>query len=220
LNPQILQLRQQLQSSYPSALVGPSAPLPQSAVEGVGCLDAIGGLPQGRVTEVVARSGSGLFLGAFLRALEEAGQRAALIDGRDVLDPQSMGAELCQQLLWVRCCEAEEAIQAADLLLRDGNLPVVILDLQLSAQRELREIPSHGWYRLRNLAEETDTTLLVLSRSRLVPCAALRLELREDFSLNALEWPRQELEQRLRVEALRRQRGAWTEPEEQTRKAG
>lgn len=220
MNSRILQLRQQLQSSYPAAQAGLGGALPQSAVTGVSCLDAVGGVPQGRVTEVVVRGGGSLFLGVLLRALEKAGQRAALIDGRDVLDPQSLGSELCQGLLWVRCGEAEKAMQAADLLLRDGNLPFVILDLQWCAQRELRALPNHGWYRLRNLAEETDTTLLVLSRGRMVPCAVLRLELRGAFSLHDLERPRMELEQALKADVLRTQRGVWGEQKAEPRKAG
>lgn len=175
----------------------------ESAISGLRCLDEVGGVPRGRLTEVVAPQGSGAFLGMVLRALATEGKRAALIDGRNALDPQSLGPELCRNVLWVRCCEATEAIKAADLLLRDGNLPVVILDLQMNTQRDLAEIPNPTWYRLRNLAEETDTALLTLTETRRVPCAALRLELRSDLTMESLETPRRDVEARLRVAVLR-----------------
>jgi hypothetical protein len=59
---------------------------------------------------------------------------------------------ILRQLLWMRCTKALEAVKAADLLLRDGNFPLVIVDLILNSPEELRKIPQTTWYRLQRLA--------------------------------------------------------------------
>src|SRR4051794_39018078 len=82
-----------------------------------------GGLWKGGMVEIVAprRTSGGASL---LRGLltHTAGQNlwAALIDGADSFDPQLAGAQTLSRLLWIRCHSAAEAMQSADLLLRDG----------------------------------------------------------------------------------------------------
>ena len=53
-----------------------------------------------------------------------------MIDGRDTFDPQSQPPGACDSLLWIRCRAAKDAVRAADLLLRDGNLPLLLIDLE------------------------------------------------------------------------------------------
>lgn len=122
----------------------------------------------GRLVEVVG-STSSLLLRQFC-----AGQKTALIDGADALDPSSIDSLDLQRLLWVRCHKATEAIRAADLLLRDGNLPIVLLDLRLLPQRELLSLPSSVWHRLRMLAERGNAAVAVFSPCKVVACAAQR----------------------------------------------
>jgi hypothetical protein len=100
-----------------------------------------------------------------------------LIDGRDSFDPTTNGSEACGQLLWVRCRQASEAIQAADLLLRDGNLPLILMDLQLNASKELNRIPGTTWFRLRNLAEQTAAALITITPAPIITSAHQRLHL-------------------------------------------
>ncbi len=113
----------------------------------------------------------------------------ALIDGRDSFDPASYGPAACARLLWVRCHHADESLRCTDLLLRDGNLPLLVLDLQLNPAAELNAIPTSSWYRLRNLARQSGSTLLAFTPRPLIPAAALQLTLTNSFHLHHLESP-------------------------------
>jgi hypothetical protein len=115
------------------------------------------------------------------------GQFTALIDGCDSFDPQSLGHACLRQLLWVRSQKAFDAIKAADLLLRDGNFPLVIVDLVLNPPDELRKIPQTSWYRLQRLAEAVPTACLILTRRSLVSSAQLKLVLENWWTLATLD---------------------------------
>lgn len=128
----------------------------------------------------------------------------ALIDARDRFDPASFTTDACRRLLWLRCRETREALQSADLLLRDGNLPVVLLDLSALPARELRRIPTATWHRLRQLAEASACTLLALTPTPLIPRASLRLRLTREFTLQDLDCSRCELLPQLQAETTRR----------------
>src|SRR6185437_11004423 len=88
---------------------------------------------------------------------------------------------------WVRCSKASEGVKAADLLLRDGNFPLVIVDLVLNPPDELRKIPQTSWYRLQRLAEAVPTACLVLNRQSLVSSAQLKIVLENSWTLADLE---------------------------------
>jgi hypothetical protein len=111
----------------------------------------------------------------------------ALIDGCDSFDPQPLGNAGLQHLLWVRCNKACEAIKAADLLLRDGNFPLVIVDLVLNPRAELRKIPQTNWYRLQRLVEPTSVACLVLIRQSMVGSAQLKIVLENLWTLDTFE---------------------------------
>jgi hypothetical protein len=105
----------------------------------------------------------------------------------------------------VRCQKAMEAIQAADFLLRDGNFPLVVLDLVLNAVEELRKIPQTHWYRLQRLVEAAPTAFLVLTRRSMISSAQLKVSLDNAWQLNDLE--KQDQTRELRV-AVNRVHGA------------
>ena len=111
----------------------------------------------------------------------------ALIDGRDSFDPCGLDNDFLRCLLWIRCSKASEAIKAADLLLRDGNFPFVIVDLVLNSPEELRKIPQTNWYRLQRLVELAPTACLVLTRYEMVGSAKLKLVLENSWNLETLE---------------------------------
>jgi hypothetical protein len=92
-----------------------------------------------------------------------------------------------QQLLWVRCSKAFEGVKAADLLLRDGNFPLVIVDLVLNGTDELRKIPQTNWYRLQRLVEMVPTACLVLTRYEMVSSAQLKLILENSWDIQTFE---------------------------------
>ena len=146
-----------------------------------------GGLPKGAITELITpprSAGSASLVHAFIHTAYRDKYFVALIDGRDSFDPQSIGTAALPHLLWIRCHKASEAMQAADLLLRDGNFPLVILDLVLNPLAELRKIPSSNWYRLQRLVETIATAFVVLTRSNTVSSAQLKIVLENSWTLN------------------------------------
>jgi hypothetical protein len=149
-----------------------------------------GGLPKGAITEISSPSqsaGSASLITGFVEAAANSKYFIALIDGRDSFDPAPLRHSALRHLLWVRCAEAVEAFKAADLLLRDGNFPVVLLDLVLNPPNEFRRIPSTSWYRLQRLTENSSTAFLVLSRRSLVASAHLKLTLSNNWNLQTFE---------------------------------
>jgi hypothetical protein len=152
-----------------------------------------GGLPKGALTELISsneNAGSASLIYALLQTAHREQYFLALVDGRDSFDPSAsgeLGNALLQHLLWVRCRKAAEAIKAADLLLRDGNFPVVIVDLVLNGRDELRKIPQTSWYRLQRLVEAAPTACLVLTRQSMIASAQLKIVLENLWTLETLE---------------------------------
>ncbi|MEY2556734.1 MAG: hypothetical protein QOE34_159 [Verrucomicrobiota bacterium] len=170
-----------------------------------------GGLPKSAITELSSAkvsAGSALLLCALLQTAQRDGYFLALVDGRDSFDPSAsggLGNSRLRNLLWVRCTRALEAIKAADLLLRDGNFPLVVLDLVLNASEELRQIPQTSWYRLQRLVEAVPTAFLVLTRRSMISSAQLKLSLENAWTLADLE--QDQLTSRLKVLVQRAQNG-------------
>lgn len=129
----------------------------------------------------------------------------ALIDGSDGFSPEMIERSALAKFLWLRCHSAAEAMQCADLLLRDGNLPLVFLDLRGNAPGELRKIASQSWYRLQRMIEPTAIAFLALTPFPLIPCADARLRLQGQFTLEALE-DEAELWRSLELHVLRNRR--------------
>ena len=149
-----------------------------------------GGLPKGAITELISppgNAGSASLIHAFIHGAYRDKYFVALIDGRDSFDPCALANSILRQLLWVRCTKALEAVKAADLLLRDGNFPLVIVDLILNSPEELRKIPQTTWYRLQRLVESMRTACLVLTRYEMVSSAQLKLVLENSWNLETLE---------------------------------
>ena len=116
------------------------------AVTGVRCLDEAGAA-RGQLVEVVGRNGGGLVVDGVLAFCAKQGKVLVLIDGADRFDPDSAGKELCEWVLWLRCERVEQAMKVADMILRDGNLGEVFLDLEGCELGELRRVASSAWYR-------------------------------------------------------------------------
>lgn len=175
----------------------PSRPRPSgpALATGIPAIDdaSAGGLPAGAITEVVCAGpsrGSHLLLGRLLAGTRGWRGRVALVDATDCFDPQSHPADLLAHLLWVRCREAATALAAADLLLRDANLALVILDLRDCAAPALRRVPDTLWYRLQRAAEQASLPFVVISPRPLAASARLRFELGPAHRLRQLDSPR------------------------------
>jgi hypothetical protein len=149
-----------------------------------------GGLPRGAITELISpqrSAGSASLIHTLVHSAYSANYLLALIDGRDSFDPCRLENARLRHLLWARCSKASEAIKAADLLLRDGNFPLMIIDLVLNAPDELRKIPQTNWYRLQRLVEMVPTACLILTRYEMVGSAQLKLVLENSWNLESLE---------------------------------
>ena len=144
---------------------------------GLTSLDAAeGGLRRAALTEFSGTSGAGaLFLQAMLRAVCHERCFAALVDAARTFEPDAFSASALARLLAVFCADAMQAVKAADLLLRDGNLALVMLDLQAVPPAQLRRIPANTWHRFQRLAEQTTAAVVVLTPQPMVEAAHVRI---------------------------------------------
>ena len=176
----------------------PHRPVPATTrrlITGLSFLDQAigGGLPKGAITELISpriTAGSASLVHMLLQAAHRNRYFLALIDGRDSFAPSAsgeLGNSCLHHLLWVRCTKALETIKAADLLLRDGNFPLVIVDLVLNPLEELRKIPQTSWYRLQRLVESAPTACLVMTRQGTVSSAQLKIVLENSWTLETFE---------------------------------
>src|SRR3569833_618565 len=169
-----------------------------------------GGLNKVSLAEIASErpvSGGTLLMTALLhRALSE-NKFTTVIDGQDSLDVTQLGAEL-SRLLWVRCRSAAEALKAADLILRDGNLPLVLLDLASNPAVQLRKIPATTWYRFQRLLEQTSAVCVVMVPRPMVAPAQVRITLRSRFSIQALDREPQELLSELKLDVAEARRSS------------
>ncbi len=203
----IIELRSLLAEKYPAG-PRPTAPVLET---GLPVLDALlgGGLRRGALIEIARRQpamGAAFLLQSLLAETWAREQRMALVDGRDRLDPTGCRRETLTALLWVRCANAAQAIRATDLLLRDGNLPLVALDLADNPAKELRAIPATTWFRLQRIAEENGLACLIFTPGPLVASAHARLLLRRPLTLATLDAPSGELIANLDLELVRQRR--------------
>ena len=184
----IIDLRKALAERFPQR----SQPATTTRATGLQFLDRTigGGFPKSAITELIsprASAGSASLIHALLRSAQQDRHFIALIDGADSFDPGSSDNSTLQHLLWIRCRKAFDAVKAADLLLRDGNFPLVIVDLVLNASEELRKIPQTSWYRLQRLAEAVPSACLIMNRQSMVSSAQLKIVLENSWSLADFE---------------------------------
>jgi hypothetical protein len=184
----IIDLRKMLAQRFPHVPTAAATRL----VTGLASFDQAigGGLPKGAITELISprgNAGSASLIHVFIHGAYRNKYFVALIDGRDSFDPCALANSILRQLLWVRCAKALEAVKAADLLLRDGNFPLVIVDLILNSPEELRKILQTTWYRLQRLVESVPAACLVLTRYEMVSSAQLKLVLENSWNLETLE---------------------------------
>jgi hypothetical protein len=184
----IIDLRKALAERFPQR----SQPATTVLGTGFPLLDQItgGGFPKSAITELIsprASAGSASLIHSLLQSARRDQHFVALIDGSDSFDPGSSDNSALQHLLWVRCRKAFDAVKAADFLLRDGNFPLVIVDLVLNAPNELRKIPQTSWYRLQRLVEGVPSACLVINRHSMIGSAQLKIVLENSWNLADLE---------------------------------
>jgi recA bacterial DNA recombination protein len=190
-SPTVSALRSLLAARFPEKTRRHSCGVPA----GVRALDDAlgGGLPAGHLTELVSSapsSGGQTVVARLLASTQSARQRMALIDGSDGFAPEAVPADLLRHLVWVRCSGPEQAFAAADILVRDGNYAVIVLDLRGCAERSLRRTPASTWYRLQRAAEGGSVAVLVQTQAALVPAVPWRLVLGGAFTMGQAGLPR------------------------------
>ena len=157
---------------------------------GVPAIDAVlaGGLPRGRISEVVGVRSAGrtAVMVAVLAAATRRGEVVACVDCAGALHPESVqaaGADL-RRLLWVRPLSVVDGLRCTELLLRTGGLAVVALDLGEVLPRAVR---GHSWPRLLRAAEQAHTACVVCAPRRVAGSfAALGVEVER----HGLRWSR------------------------------
>ena len=180
----------------------------------IGCeaFDQKGGFLRGAVTEVCGSSAGGsLLLAAMGDAAARDGFCVGLVDAANSFEPSDWTDEQLRRILWVMCGAAAPAIRATDILLRDGNLPVVILDLQMLPIPQLWRIPASTWHRFQRIIEPAATVLVVLTSQPMVEGVATRMAIRADLTLDAMHLPRPALWEHLDVQVFERGAAALAE---------
>lgn len=151
-------------------------PLPTASPE----LDRLleGGLPRGRLVELVGGRSSGRFSVALalLAAATQAGEAAAMVDLGDGLDPAAAvaaGVDL-ERLLWLGPRTLRQALAGAEMLVATG-FPLVVVDLGMPPVRR-GGLDSQGaqaaWLRLARAAGERGAALFVSAPYRASGAAA------------------------------------------------
>jgi hypothetical protein len=184
-------LRAMLAERFPEVVPPSRGTLPT----GIARLDAPeGGLRRGTLSELSGSTAAGaLFVEAMLHTAARERCFLALVDGARAFEPQGCAHGLLDRLLWVICADPIQAVKATDLLLHDGNLPLVLLDLQFLPSRALRKIPPSTWHRFGRLVEQTGATFVVLSPRPMVEAASVRIAIRSRWRLDSMRALRREL---------------------------
>ena len=175
---------------------------------GARCIDEAlgGGLPAGRLTELVsavASTGGQTILAQLLRTTRNARERVALIDAADGFAPEAVPPDALLHLVWVRCRSVPEAFAAADILVRDGNYAIVVLDLRGLPERTLLRTPGTTWHRLRHAAQSSPAAGLVQTTTPLVPAVPFRIVLSNPIPLDNRRKERAVLADTLSIEITR-----------------
>ncbi len=180
MNAQLAQLRSLVAARFPAAMQA-------GFLRSSSAVTDTAELLPGKLVEVVSphqAAGAGLLM---LHLGQQAQGALAWVDAADGLDLASLPLELRQRVLWLRAHGVKDSIKATDMLLRDGNLQAVFLDLRLVPERQLHGLPSSIWHRLRMLAEKAHVSVAVFSPFQMVGCAAARWLVKGAFDLNSLQ---------------------------------
>ena len=201
VSPKIIELRKILAERYPQQTEVRSVCLPT----GWSPLDSLlgGGLPKGAITQLLIpniSSGGAIVLHEIIATMHDSSQYVALIDSKDCFEPAENDHPL---LLWIRCHNVLQALKATDLVLRDGNLSLVILDFKENRDKELRKIPESAWYRFQRIIEENRNALLTITRHPIVTSAQVTISTTNQLCLDDLSTQRTDLLSFISLEIIR-----------------
>ncbi len=163
-----------------------------------------GGLPAGRLTELVSSPGAGgqLVLARLLAATRLSRRRVALIDAARGFAPDSVVPDTLRHLVWVCPATIDDTFAVANMLVRDGNYAAVVLDLRGISDRLLKRLPASAWHRLHRAAEN-GPAVLVQTAQPLVPAVPWRILLDTPHGLTSQRLPQDALADTVAAEVLR-----------------
>ncbi len=187
----LIELRRALADRFPSAPARTSGIL-ATGIEAIDRVD--GGLRLGAMTEISGTpAGSALLLAALISMLGKEKRLGALVDCGSFFDAGSFGVAGLKRLLWVRCRLPAEAVKAADLLLRDGNLSLLAVDLQGAECRGVGRIPASTWHRFQRVVEQGNMALAIFTPRPLVEGASVKISVDWRWNFEAMADRRTEL---------------------------
>jgi hypothetical protein len=200
VSPKIIELRKILAERYPQQMGARSLCIPT----GWAPLDTLlgGGLPKGAITQLLIpniSAGGAIVLHEIIEAMQDLSQYVALIDSIDCFEPVADHP----LLLWIRCHNLLQALKATDLILRDGNLPLIILDFKENPNKELRKIPGSTWYRFQRIIEENKSTMLTITRYPIVSSAQITISTMHRLCMDDLSRQRTDLIKFISLEITR-----------------
>jgi hypothetical protein len=183
-----IQIEHSLERRFPAALTPVPRTIRETAATGIPAVDGLldGGLPVGAISEIVGPASSGrtsLALAFVARRTREE-RVCAWIDANDGFDSESAAANgvALHRLLWVRCkspgatakpwARLDQAMRATDLLLQAGGFAALVLDLGATAPEHACRIPLATWFRFRQGADRTRSSLLVVAQKALAQSSA------------------------------------------------
>jgi len=152
-----------------------------------------GGVPRGKITEIVGSDSSGkTSLGlSVLGQSTGRGEITAYIDAFDSLDPkyaEKVGIDL-RNFLWIRCAgntnhhmdALSKALRASDILCQAGGFGVIAIDI--ASHLRDSKIPLNTWFRLQRAIKGTPTVFMVIASQKTTGSAsALILSLERNRS--------------------------------------
>jgi hypothetical protein len=185
-----LEIEHKLAGRFPAALTPPTRTVRECATVGIPEIDALlgGGLPIGAISEIIgpASSGRTCLALSFVAQRTNAGHVCAWVDVGNALDPESAAA--CgvnlRRLLWVRCqgvvvqakgkpwVPLDRALRATDLLLQAGGFAAIVVDMGDLVPEQCRRIPLATWYRFRQAADQSRTSLITLGKAAYAQASA------------------------------------------------
>lgn len=204
-NQRLAALRALVEEKFPQAPLAPAG----RVLTGCPLLDKQGGLRKGSVTEICGSAvGGQMILSTLLDTAVREGFFIGMIDGANAFNPADWSPAQLGRMLWVMAGKAEAALKAADLLLRDGNLPVLLLDLQIVPARQLSRIPASTWHRFQRVIEQSATILAVLTPEPMIEGAPTRIVTRAEVTLASMNRPRAHAWEQLEGQVFERGRTA------------
>ena len=129
---------------------------------------------------------------------------AAFIEAQPQWAPDYLPDAALRHVLWTRCSGSEQALKAADVLVRDENFQLVIVDLRQLSHRALQKIPQTDWYRLQRISQSQSSTLVIATPYPVIAAAQMRIEVQSAFSIESFHEQRSQLWPQIKAEVTRK----------------